>query len=335
MAVSSVAYEYVVENVGWTGGTTSRNASSYAYVVLNTGADLVRRGMAYEYFLEGDVNTATPTPHIWYLKPTEGRAGDGFDIVGMGFGALAATYSGVARMDFGSPTGQVTLSVSSWTQVAANAAAYGADRLISEDPVVSRSGLNLSTNFDGTGALGSPWVTTQTWTLSGGQVATSNATATALATFSVPGTVLCTWAGAGVGVGYALFHYVDTLNYCYFDPATNTMYQVLAGVTTSLGDAAGATNGNNPVTFVCNGTSIVVSNSGGTLFTATPNAALVSTYRHGLGYQAAGSAFTTWEHDSGIAETTQIDTEHQVVSVVVPSNAVPPGYPVTIQTNGA
>jgi hypothetical protein len=128
------ARQYVLLNNGYGAGTSWPEAIEW--VQLNNGfPPLPSVGDAVEYVLEGDVNTDTPTPRIWGIFPTAGRSGDGFTIYGHGFGATAGTYSGIAVMEM-SP--DQTLSVSSWTQVAAGADAYNGNRKLdlSQSPVV-------------------------------------------------------------------------------------------------------------------------------------------------------------------------------------------------------
>lgn len=65
------------------------------------------------YLLAGDVNTATPVPHIWYVYPTFGRVGWEFRIIGFGFGDSEAAYAGTAAL------AGLNLGVVSWVLVAA------------------------------------------------------------------------------------------------------------------------------------------------------------------------------------------------------------------------
>jgi hypothetical protein len=53
----------------------------------------------YLHELFGDVDTTTPTPHIWYLFPTFGREGWEFKIVGYGFGDTQGEHTGTARLN--------------------------------------------------------------------------------------------------------------------------------------------------------------------------------------------------------------------------------------------
>jgi hypothetical protein len=129
-AVTQDAAFYVYENVG-VALVASQDGTHYVFE--NAGVDLTESKDAVHYVYEGDVNTATPTPHIWWLRPNSGRASDGFTVVGHGFGAAAATYSGVVEADYGSPTGKVPLSVVAWTLVAADADAYTSARTMNPD----------------------------------------------------------------------------------------------------------------------------------------------------------------------------------------------------------
>jgi hypothetical protein len=67
----------------------------------------------YLYLLAGDVDTTTPTPHIWYLFPTFGREGWEFRIVGYGFGDSQAAFGGSATLN------GLAVAVISWELVAA------------------------------------------------------------------------------------------------------------------------------------------------------------------------------------------------------------------------
>jgi hypothetical protein len=73
-------------------------------------------GFALEFdrylYLLANVDTSTPTPHIWYVFPTFGREGWEFRIVGYGFGDSQATYSGSATLD------GVALSILAWELIA-------------------------------------------------------------------------------------------------------------------------------------------------------------------------------------------------------------------------
>lgn len=120
--------EYVYENVGV---LFSQNKDGVEYVYENVGVLFTLSVDAVEYVYEGDVNTTTPTPRIWFIKPLSGRSGDGFVIYGHGFGAPQSQYSGLLQFFI---TGVwTTVGVNTWTLVAAGAEAYTANRLLDSD----------------------------------------------------------------------------------------------------------------------------------------------------------------------------------------------------------
>lgn len=101
------------------------------YVLGNVGVEITKRSEAVDYAFEGDVNTATPTPHIWFLRPTSGREGDGIQVVGFGFGDLQSTYGGALEYR---PDGTwEVLPVTSWQTFPATPDAYGPDRELNEE----------------------------------------------------------------------------------------------------------------------------------------------------------------------------------------------------------
>jgi hypothetical protein len=125
------AHQYAYENVGLgTDLVALRDNHAYAYENAGVEITLLRDNHAYAY--EGDVNTLTPTPHIWFIKPASGRSGDGFVVYGHGFGAPQAQYSGV--LQFFEAGVWTTVGVVSWTLVAATAHAYDSLRLL--DPTI-------------------------------------------------------------------------------------------------------------------------------------------------------------------------------------------------------
>lgn len=98
----------------------------------NVGFYVVHTGKtAIGSWQEGRGNIV-PTPHIWYLIPDSGRPGDGFRIIGMGFGSSAVQYNGKAYL--GVPLDlDHQLPVVDWDEVAATVDAYGPARVISPD----------------------------------------------------------------------------------------------------------------------------------------------------------------------------------------------------------
>lgn len=121
--------EYAYENVG-----IEHTPGDYwaAYAYENVGAEVLIVDNVPQYVYEGDVNTATPNPVIWFLLPSFGREGDGIAIYGFGFGDLQSTYSGVVEVDWGGVTGWQSVPIVSWQTFPADPPAYTADRVIDE-----------------------------------------------------------------------------------------------------------------------------------------------------------------------------------------------------------
>lgn len=120
-------YESVLTNVG---PNFIRTKDDYHSVLMNIGVFLQRTSTGYEYVLVGDVDTSTPEPHIWGLMPTAGRPGDGFIIVGLGFGDLQSTYTSDVQIDLGDGSGWQTVGVVDWQMFPADPPMYGPDRQI-------------------------------------------------------------------------------------------------------------------------------------------------------------------------------------------------------------
>jgi hypothetical protein len=85
---------------------------------------------------EGDVSTHTPTPRIWFLKPSSAKAGDGVRIFCFGAGDLAATFNGVVEVNYGGSRGWQALNVVSWQTFPPGPNAYTEGRVL--DPVFER-----------------------------------------------------------------------------------------------------------------------------------------------------------------------------------------------------
>lgn len=121
-------YEYVYQNAGFqplTPGTVG-----YETVYSNFGIAPLFIYDGFEYAWEGDVNTATPTPHIWFVSPTSGRAGDGAVIYGHGMGVDVTTYSGAVDILY-EDTGWAGVSITNWAFVSETTDSYGPIRAIS------------------------------------------------------------------------------------------------------------------------------------------------------------------------------------------------------------
>lgn len=126
MPVDPDAIEYVNANVGYA-PTLDRDVTAIEYAQENVGLAAVVYQGAVEYGHYGDVNTLTPTPHIWFVRPVQGRAGDGIELVGGGLGSTQAQYAGLLQLEYPPWT---TIPVTGWAEVAAGANAYTASRTI-------------------------------------------------------------------------------------------------------------------------------------------------------------------------------------------------------------
>lgn len=76
-----------------------------------------------------DVTTNPPIPHIWWLEPESGREGDGFLLVGYGFGGTQAEFAGAVMWQW-SESLEVSLPIGTWTAYPASANAYLPARVI-------------------------------------------------------------------------------------------------------------------------------------------------------------------------------------------------------------
>lgn len=121
-------YEYVTQNIGFEAPVPGKDAYDAVYYNGGVHFDLIFDG--FDYVWLGDVNTSTPTPHIWFVSPTSGRAGDGVMIYGHGMGTSQATYSGAVDVLY-EDTGWSSISVTSWAFVAATTDSYGPARMVS------------------------------------------------------------------------------------------------------------------------------------------------------------------------------------------------------------
>lgn len=121
--------EYAYENIG-VEHTPSQSWAAYAYE--NVGVMVTSVDHVPQYVYEGDVNTATPDPVIWFLLPSYGRGGDGVAIYGFGFGDLQSTYGGVVEINWGPPLGWQSVPIVSWQTFPPTGDAYSGDRYIDE-----------------------------------------------------------------------------------------------------------------------------------------------------------------------------------------------------------
>lgn len=140
------AYQQVYENVGREAATPqlgsavvyenvgmedTRKSLAIDFMFENIGVPNLRTGNTTEYMYWGDVSANTPTPHIWFLDPGSGRAGDGITLVCFGVGDLAATYGGVVEyLDAGS---WHSVPIITWQTFPGTANALAAGRTIDED----------------------------------------------------------------------------------------------------------------------------------------------------------------------------------------------------------
>jgi len=126
------AAAYVDVNVG-ADYPLDPDVTAAAYVDANLGIEITRDPDAVEYAHVGDVNTLPPTPHLWFLRPAAGRAGDGISIVCFGVGDLVTTYSGSVQLYYGATIGWVNAAVTAWNTYPPTADAYTAARRL--DPL--------------------------------------------------------------------------------------------------------------------------------------------------------------------------------------------------------
>jgi hypothetical protein len=124
-AVSSTGLWAVAENVGLALLPASAGVWSS---VFNAGLPPLVSGSVPFYVFEGDVSTNPPGPHVWFLRPSAGRSGDGIAIYCFGVGDLVGTYSGSVQLYYGAVLGWVTVPVTSWQTFPASANAYTAAR---------------------------------------------------------------------------------------------------------------------------------------------------------------------------------------------------------------
>lgn len=309
------------------------------FIYENVGVEVTEGRYWGQYVYEGDVDTSTPIPRIWFLKPTSGRAGDGLQIYGFGFGDLQATFSGVVELDYGSPTGWVSVSVNSWQTFPANNAAYTEDRRITDVPEI-RDAIYFNDEFDADGALGPQWITTTaSWVVNSGEVNAINGAGRRLALFDglSDGTVQVTLGSTDALIA---FRATDSDNMLYFNPATRQVRQIVANVDTQVGATLSGTAGviNDVYSILLAGTSITVRKNGTSLGAVT-SSTFQTIDRHGLLASTASGApstakFRDFMWDSGIDIEALVDMQHTVIGITVPGNAIPPGYPVRVRTNG-
>lgn len=101
----------------------------YEWVWANVGRDLQIGTDAYEYVWQNN-DDSNPLPHVWFVDPTSGRPGDGFTVIGFGFGDLQSTYTGHVEIDLQDGAGWQTVGVVTWQRFPADPDMYGPDREI-------------------------------------------------------------------------------------------------------------------------------------------------------------------------------------------------------------
>jgi hypothetical protein len=123
---------YAYENVGVAADGTESVDYWAHYAYENVGLEYTPSGHVPQYIFEGDVSTNTPTPHLWFLRPSFGRAGDSILLVGQGFGDLQTTYTGIVEIDMGDPIGWQSVPVITWQTFPPSPDAYTGDRKIDQ-----------------------------------------------------------------------------------------------------------------------------------------------------------------------------------------------------------
>lgn len=141
------AYQDVYENVGREVASPERGTvdvyenvgiddrvvlTGTDYVFGNVGVVIPSNPPASEYMYWGDVSSNTPVPHIWWLKPSSGRPGDGIQIVCFGAGDLQATFNGQVEIYMGATGGWQSVSVNTWQVFPPTANAYTGLRTLDE-----------------------------------------------------------------------------------------------------------------------------------------------------------------------------------------------------------
>lgn len=106
--MSGESWLYDFSNVGY---VQADNRTSWLYDFSNVGATTPTDGRSYLYDFCDVKAGLTPEPHIWFVRPTYGKEGWEFDIVGYGFGATQATWSALVKLN------AVTCPVDLWLDV--------------------------------------------------------------------------------------------------------------------------------------------------------------------------------------------------------------------------
>lgn len=123
----SAAYAYIELNIG--ADIDSETHVTTSYIDLNVGVEPKLQGtVQYSDFNVGpvirlhnaihyaDFNVQAdivPVPHIWWIRPEQGRWGYGFNIYGHGFGSFQNEYNGTVKL------GDFTCQVVEWQEIPA------------------------------------------------------------------------------------------------------------------------------------------------------------------------------------------------------------------------
>jgi hypothetical protein len=129
-AIQGKGWSYVDEN---TGPADNRKSLAIQYTDRNVGFAVNLVSIGWGYAALGDVNTAPPTPHVWFLKPAAGRSGDGINIYCFGVGDLIETYAGSVELDYGGTIGWVAVPVTSWQTFPPGPEAYTMARKLDQE----------------------------------------------------------------------------------------------------------------------------------------------------------------------------------------------------------
>jgi hypothetical protein len=340
------ALEYVLENVGYDVTAFTPNQDALEYVLENVGfqqADFAASRDALEYVLVGDVNTAVPTPHIWFLQPTTGRPNDGFDIYGFGFGDLQATYSGNAQGFFdGTWQG---LNVVAWQTFPANSASTTVNRVIGRETDITQGSrpetLPLTDTFDGASPDPRWTPTAGTWTTSGGLLVPPATDAKLLVQCMPEGRIDVYPTVAALGNGGIIFRYTDETHYWVF-----WFYHYQMGYYNGGGYNGEVYYGSSNWTagakysVAWTPTTITAYKNDVVLYTVTGATGLVLADPGAAKQMKCGvHGFGTTRMDTAsyvppLMDRYNLDQQHQRISVTVPVDADPPFMPVKVVTNG-
>ncbi len=123
------AHAYALANVGVaysptdvpSGGADGENRDNPPILYALANVSVSVSGLSAFLYAFGDINTDTPTPHLWYVVPDYGQEGWQFTVVGYGLGDSQGEYSGLVKLN------ALTCSVVTWIGVAAEALPHTID----------------------------------------------------------------------------------------------------------------------------------------------------------------------------------------------------------------